>query len=116
MSLAYYTIVFYVFKGDLRNILDFLRFVSRETLFSQIKQKDAHKGTSFRKGLDKEMGMSGPDANASCGKYGCRLCRLGCFYHLRLGNPDCVFDKIVIVGLLCFSVDSRKAHGVNRLM
>ena len=25
-------------------------------------QKDAHEGTSFRKGLDKEMGMSGTDA------------------------------------------------------
>ena len=39
----------------------FLNLFHVKHLFRET-QKDAHKGTSFRKGLDKEMGMSGTDA------------------------------------------------------
>jgi hypothetical protein len=48
------------FEEDLKNFLIFYVVgVSRETINILKRQKDAHFCTSFRKGLDKEMGMSG---------------------------------------------------------
>ena len=57
----------------------------------------------FRKGLDKEMGMSGMDAMHPSGKYIYnQLFYLSRFFggrRLRFGDPYCVFDKIVFVCL-----------------